>query len=809
MPRIWRYDGGTSQKYVGYDSLALPALTDVKAVEPGKGYWVYSTANLTLVPTPAIALPADSDISPLQLDELFDPFDPRFVGTDDAPYLDQMVHYAGVEDLGVDLNQNGILDAPFTQDMMLFAEGVNQQGITIANTGGGLMNWSVESTTAWLSANPPAGVTGTEFDGVQILVDRAGLQPGTQVGAFTIHAGAVTRQFIVILEVPTVAGDYRGHATVQRVNGKDIALGKVDLNLSMFNESENPAETRFRAVINRDKALLFPKDAFLNGVFYQGNDFSLTTSFETPTGDRNAPPYTTFQHSPAAYGDKDFNGDGKLDNLNPFPFPIYRQITLLGRRLTADRLEGTYIEAVENILPAGQVIYLEGTFQLDRETLDPTKKSIYNGKTTGAPVLIGGSTTFSYTNTITVPSAVQVQGVTVIVKIDFPSPSELEIRLQGPGTNATTAILFRNGTSLAPVETFSTGDFNGTIGQGNWSLIVTWVGSPEKGYFNGWELNLLGLEFFTATGRIVSTNGGTTNNIAGATVLLSGSNLLPQSDTTTNGTFAFDSLTENNYSLNISKPGYYDHNRYFRITSSNVNLGVIVLAPIEIASPILTAAPSLGFAPLNVNFTPLIPPGTLTSLGDIVSAAWNFGDGSTQAVLQAVTPLSHVFAQPGVFTAILDITGTSSSLSLTNSGIQVQASGPNVTALPGATHFIFGGGFVGSIASPLATNNIIEITPTNAVFQESKRDVAGFDIDRFPWLPPGSQPNAPLGPEDTDITAPTPPFGPGYQLYTPPTVNGLPTPDRFRMICTLGGAVFGTAPSRVGDFVLQAGRIED
>ncbi|MCL4785193.1 MAG: carboxypeptidase regulatory-like domain-containing protein [Verrucomicrobia bacterium] len=797
VPRVWRYDGGSSQRYVGYDSLTVPALNGLNAVEPGKGYWVFSLGNLSLAPTPAVALPADSDISPLQLDELFISPEPRYSGTNAGLYENQLVRFAGPEDSAADLNANGVLDGPFTQDTLLFPEGVNQQNLTIANTGGGLLNWAITSDTDWLTANPPVGVTGTEFDGVQILVNRAGLVPGTYLGHFTIYAASVTRQITVILRVPTVAGDYRGFASIQRVNGKSIALGKVDLNFSMFNDSGDGSDSRFRAVINRDTALLFPKDVFLYGVFFQDNDFSLTTSFESPTGDRNAPPYTTFQHGHGpntAFKDVDLNGDGRLDNLNPFPFPIYRQVTLQGRRETPDRLTGNYIEAVEGILPAGQVIYLEGTFELDRETLEPTKKSIYNGKTTGSPIQIGGSAggIISYTNTLTVPNAVAVQGVTATVKIDFPTPSELEILLRGP--SGQTATLFRNGTALAPVETFSTALFNGTIGQGDWSLIVSWSGaSGERGFFNGWELNLEGLEYFSAFGTVVIINHGVTNVVPGASVLLSGGNVLPQSDTAENGFFSFNGLTENSYSLNISKPGYHDRTVAFRITSGNVNLGQIALNPIEGLEPTLTAAPTIGFAPLTVNFTPLLPPATFDSLGTLMTALWDFGDGLTESVPGAAAPVGHSYGQPGVYTTTLTVTGTGGTLMLTNENILVLASGPNVGALPGATHFVWGGGFIGSIASPLATN---------IVFQESKRDMAAFDIDRYPQRPPES--NFRPTQEDTDVN------GDGiYQTYTPPTVGGVPTPDRFRLVCTLGGAVFGSEPARVGNFVLQAGRIED
>ena len=294
VPRVWTWEGGTSQKFVGYDSLTLPAVTALASVAPGKGYWVYSLDALNLVPIPALALAADSDVSPLATDELFFPDDSRFTGTNPAPYIDQQVRFAGPEDAGTDLNHNGILDSPYTQNTLIFPVGVNQQNVTIGNVGAGLLNWSFGNLPAWLAANPAAGVTATEFDSVAFTADRSGLLPGSYTNSFTAYLGSSNRVITVILQVPTIAGDYRGYATAQRVNGKDIALGKVDLNLSMFNESENSAETRFRAVINRDKALLFPKDVFMNGVFYQGNDFSLTTSFESSAGDRNAPPYSTY-----------------------------------------------------------------------------------------------------------------------------------------------------------------------------------------------------------------------------------------------------------------------------------------------------------------------------------------------------------------------------------------------------------------------------------------------------------------------------------------------------------------------------------
>ena len=47
-------------------------------------------------------------------------------------------------------------------------------------------------------------------------------------------------------------------------------------------------------MIDREKALLFPVGVFMNGIFYQGLNFSLTTSFPMDPADHNAPPYTSF-----------------------------------------------------------------------------------------------------------------------------------------------------------------------------------------------------------------------------------------------------------------------------------------------------------------------------------------------------------------------------------------------------------------------------------------------------------------------------------------------------------------------------------
>ena len=130
------------------------------------------------------------------------------------------------------------------------------------------------------------------------------------------------------------------------------------MGLSFFTAQGATSDSSFTAVMNQDKSLLFPRDIFLNGVFYSGNNFSITTNFQMDAGDRNAPPYDTFTHAAdssttttlsnnqSARGDKDYNGNHQLDVQNPFPYAIHRQVTLLGSRVTPDRMEGSYIESI-------------------------------------------------------------------------------------------------------------------------------------------------------------------------------------------------------------------------------------------------------------------------------------------------------------------------------------------------------------------------------------------------------------------------------------------------------------------------------
>jgi hypothetical protein len=832
VPVIWTFQGGAMQRFVGYDTLALPPITDLTGVQPGQGYWVFSTASVSLTPTPVIALPPDSTAprgphdSPLPTPQVFLYGNTNYTGPLSRTnlYVNQLVRFADTNDAPYDLDHNGVLDSPYTQDTMFFGQGVNQENISLFNTGSGLMNWYIASGAPWLTITPPSGATSTEQDSVQISVNRAGLQPGFYTNTFTIYAASTVQMVTVILQVPTIAGDWRGVAGTQRVNGKNIAIGAVDLSVSLFNETSDPSDPHFRGVISSDQSLLFPNDVFMNGIFYQGLNFSLTTSFPMAPADRDAPPYTSFptpnatntmtpvvKQTQYVLPSVDVNQNGLLDVNNIFPFGIRREITLLGSLTTSDHAEGTYVEAISGPLPGGQRIYIEGTFVLDRQTLSPTVRSIYNVQT-NTTVIIGGSVGGHYTTSICVGSDVRIQGATVNMNFNFPDPSQLDVVLYAPGhTN-----FYDFGTNVAGLTSFTLTNFDNTSGLGCWELVINWnTNSGLRGYFNGWGLNLGGLAYYSVAGTVVDN---ATNGVAGATVALVGGNLLPQTYSAADGSFSFAGLTENEYVLNVSKLGYAPASVGFNIDATNLNVGNIILAPLSTATPYLSAQPGLGQAPLNVSFVPIISPAALTGLGSNLVAIWSFGDGSPLVTTQAGT-FSYVYTNPGSFQPSVTLAGSAGTNVLTAGFVTALAAFVNTNLLNDTNFFVFGGGFIGSIASLTPTDggagSDILVSPTTntpssfAVYQESKRDSATFHFRRDPY---GQFSGALPGPQDTVFFVQT--NTPYYSVSGGNPIVG--TNQLYRIISTLGGYVFPSEAvpwtdnsARQGDFVLQSGRVED
>ncbi len=789
VQQVWTFDSGWAQQFIGYDTTAIPKRADLTTISAGIGYWIFATEQITLSTVPVITLIGDADFPPLQEKVAYD-------GPPNPLYDGKLVRKSGEEDTanGTDLNGNGILDDPWTQDAIRFDIGVDRRMVVIQNDGLGLMNWSIEENVPWLSIDKTSGVVGSEKAYATLRTDLTGMEPGTYTGAsIVIHAGTLSKTVHLILEVPGIAGDYHGSATTTRVNGKDISLGKVDLALNLFTDTDNENETLFSAVINRDRSLLFPQDVFMNGVFYKGNDFSLTTSFSMPEGDRNVPPYDTFSETD---GDLDVNGDGVLDVNNPFPFPIRREVTLLGSRVDPDKLEGTYVEAIRNVLPNNKAIFIEGTFSLERETYEPSRRSIYN-QADDTLTQIGGSISQPIVKTITVNDAVVVQNVQIALDIDFPSPELLTISLVSP--EGTTVMLHRNGTVLASLYELS--DFNNKNGQGDWTLRIGWdTSTGERGLLNSWNLDIEGLAFYSATARIVDVKDGVTNGLPGAEVILSGSNQIKYDQSGDDGIIQFDKLMQNEYQLSISRIGYQSVQRSFFIDDRNEDLGDIVLSPITVSEPQIITQPTVGAGPLQTYMEVQVPLELLESdIGGIYRVYWYFSDGTTNITTTVGT--THTFTSPGYYNVMVVIAGYNGGVVVTGPSVTVNALAPDPSLYPeGLTNFITGCAFLGA-------GSAIDLPDGSVLYKENQRDMAAFDIDRWPT-------NNYLGAEDSDFfvqentpyynESQEPPDG-NYDVYQQPDVG----PDRYRLICTMGGYVMGTEPASVGEFMLQAGRIEE
>jgi subtilisin-like proprotein convertase family protein len=906
IQQVWTFDKSLG-RFSGYDVTAIPSLKELSVIRPASGYWVYALDTVAVSPQPYVALPGDADASPLEPEVAFNAVN--------FPSLPNASVYAGTlikkvraasEDVAFDLNGNGIIDGPFTQDILQFEVGVDRQTITIGNNGMGAANWVLVNNVPWLFSaaadaktypgnvgrpTEASGVVSAERDFVTLHVDRTGLAPGTHTGSFTLYLGGTARLLQVKIEVPTASGDWKGLATTKRVNGRAVSIGEIDLGLNLFMPSDNTTETGFRAVLNQETSLLFPRDVFMNGIFFTSSQFSMTTSFGIAAGDRNAPPFDTFQQ-PANFdtlgaadrvrADYDANGDGIADMSNPFPYPVRREITLLGQRVNPDRLEGTYIEAITGMLPQNQAIFVEGTFYLDRRSFAPTKRSIFNEVTANAPIIIGGTRGQLFRETtLEVGSAVTISGIVLGLNLTFPDPTRLTITLFGP--NGQSIVIHQGGATLP--TSLESSKFNNQIGAGIWTMRVAWTPTAERGYFNNWSLNVQGLATYAVGGKIIGDLGAGNVPLQDVQVTLSGSNIIKQAATAADGTFSITGLTEDNYTLSLSRPGFQTRILPFVITNSDLYLAEsgpveaagapdepMILSPVTVTTPELVAGPFIGQEPLYVTFNALIPVAQLTALGAIQTATWDFGDGAviadtaspTDAISQ--TTATHTYTAAGHFAASLVLAGASGSLNVPATTIHVHRARPDATLVNGQpqTHQVLVAGFVGSIAAPLANGvGDLQIAPgsgatsqqiyqrqangtytattvsgisTGIVYQESKRDTGGFDVDRSPFIPNPANP----GPTDFNLTAedgdfasrlyisgdgsPTLPFlarpfnptldpagdnTPGsFLLYQPPQVNGQPIPDRFRIFVTLGGHVMNTVASEVGDFVLQPGRVE-
>lgn len=830
VQQIWEFSGGHLGKFAGYDVSAVPTRRDILTLLPGKGYWVYAVDTVTLAAEPEILLTGDFDMPPLAKMVSYEGDDPVYKGRE--------VKYGNEKDAPFDLNSNGIIDDAWTQDTMSFDAGVYRLPVILRNASGcGVVNWSVSEDCNWLSVEgSQMGTLAAGQKYVYLVVDKTELPAGVYSNAsVVVKAGSVSKPINVIMHVATVAGDFAGYASATKVNGKNIALGKVDMGLNIFMQSDAEDETKFKAVVDKDVSLLFPRDVFMNGVFYYDNNFSMTTSFSMPAGDRNAPPYDTFRHvdptlDQEGMGDKDWNGNGVLDVDNPFPYAVRRSITLLGERINENTLAGSYIETIAGMLPNQEKVCIEGTFSLGRKTFTPSQDSIYTYRNAEAEI-IGRSGVAGIERVITVNDAVNVQSVRTIVNLDpYNIPlSALKITLTSP---MGTVLTIHDGDEDLNLVV-DTALFDNENGKGDWLLNVSWGDTNgERGWFYSWELSIGGVARYSAIGRLVDEDG---NPVSGATVTLSGNNEIGTRTTDADGRFDFGDLTEDDYAVTFSLPGFDGFRTSFMIEDGDAQLGITTLRSSG-ANGLsgIVAMPSVAVAPADVAFVV----GHQPAEGEVVnSVTWEierrdaFGsvtlssESSPVGVDRRSWTMTQHFDESVYSYTVSAIIGTSMrTVQYAYGPIGLQHGGLSTSSDVGHPLGVFlsNCGFIGGGSWPASGFPCMTTADTNAVeYAQMKRDCAAFDIDRYPFSNKNTFDGSGIiddSMEDTDFFVQE-----GTPYYRIATQDEKSQPDgryvpytmpatgvkRYRMITTMGGFVFGEQPARAHGMVLQCGRIEE
>lgn len=762
VPQMWMYDAENSQSFKGYDPHHALEIYDINNLEQGKGYWVYADTAFNLSPQLRLSLPPDINLAP---------FD-NFPGTEDS-----------------DFDGDGQYDRGFEQRTMSFGETIVGERLIIQNEGSGDLNWQIASETPWLDFASYQGTTSDETDMIDVKVIRDGLLPGAYEGRFSVIVAGITEYITVKMTVPPLQGDYKGFARIEYVNGKPADLANVDLYVSLYvDEDEVSGLPVIKGVLNADKTVLFPIDFAILGCNYlqQSNQFVFKGGYRLPPADIDNPPFNPTPHEE----DIDWNNNGKFDRINPYPFEIEREITLIGDRVADTVLEGKYSEVIKNALP--YPIHLQGTFSIERIEVLPRKYTplIYNidhtingigtdclcGRCGAGGIKIPDNDSAGLQDIQEIEDNHIIDEMDVWVKICHRRASDLTVSLISP---AGTEVILHQGqagdnidteydTFTDPVGSFDV--LRGESSEGEWKLkIVDSVGETDSesvdGYLVSWGLKFIKDQ---VEGLVVDKTTG--NPIEDATVVLNGTVIVQSGKTDSNGKYHFAGLTAGRYIVSVSKLGYEDNSATLWISKGYINIPDISLMPkmpSEEDKPEFLAAPSYGTSPLTVTFA-AITPDTINNPQYI----WDFGDGESEET--TVNTITHIYNyventvdrnQSGLYTVRLTVMDGETQIEAKETKLIMVVPTPSVSMQ--MQEYIYqysfsGGGMEGG------------------AFSEYMADMATFNIDRPPY---GNFP----GDEDTE------------------EFRNIPEEQKFGMTVNIGAPFAGR--SVMGDKVLSVGVI--
>lgn len=541
---IWTYEAAAGR----FDGVELvpgqpPVREDFTEIRPGQGYWLYLASASSFDAVLGTAMPGDIDVPPLLPDS-------------EAP--GQPVDWTDFSPGDQDFANDSCYDRPETQRAINFAEDVDTQLISIFNAGEtGVLSYTARVVdpdgTPWLGFVDPedpngepvesvAGVVASDTAQIELVADKTGYPPGTEVGAIIIEsngqpaapttpcAGASTepvRTIAVTMNVAPLAGEYRLRAVIDTVDGEEADLHDPLLRLSLYKDAAG-----LKGIIDDEQTLLMPRRMRLVGDNYQAdtNKFRLSGAFVLPVGHPDNPYQTSIRREITLIGDRATLAD---ENLNPLD------------------LKGEYRETIRNVLPGP--IYLAGRFEAQR--LQRFAETIDEASDPNAPPGVSAiPDEGTLTSTIVIDDRLLMTEVDVYVDITHTRPADLRVRLTSP---AGQEVILRDqvAESLLDVTYDETETpeqpldvLEGQFSDGTWVLTIDDLQAGEIGSLLSWDVNIRGTKVHSIEGTIESGEDG-------VELILTGCGQTIRVTTGAGGSYRFDDLIDCIYQIRIVEPG--------------------------------------------------------------------------------------------------------------------------------------------------------------------------------------------------------------------------------------------------------------
>ncbi len=493
---IARWDA-KNQRYQNYDPRE-PERAEFQVLDTGLGYWVQTSEALSLAPDMVVEAQSDEDNPPLA----------------NPPVKVGMPWNPGPEDLSISIpGQQAVFHDRSTQTIIRISKAENSVHLPLYNRGGGVLLWKA-TLLPYTGASPPnvyplnteeslrasielirsnansvpniqvQGVTSSEPDGIQIVIRRRNLRPGTYLAKLAIVSNSADREsgqqqkreFTIVIDVCGMQGSWKGSANILTVNGKMARVPDIDLVLQLY-EDNVPGSHLLRGIIDSREALLWPVDADLLGHMaespgggysaqYAGR-FVISGGYTLPPGDVNRFPYGSFPSADAAdlqndtetglqyatnsEGDRFFVGlvdRARLDEngavrevlpnfTNPIPRFVSREVELDGEVAAPEQQDpksefqtpeqepvvvGKYFETIRGLMR--DPVQLEGTFRLVRQTTAAFArrpvKAFYIAPASGRPITHKQPFGLGSEESVNVNQHVLINRILVVVSQDMP-----------------------------------------------------------------------------------------------------------------------------------------------------------------------------------------------------------------------------------------------------------------------------------------------------------------------------------------------------------------------------------------------------